>query len=298
MAHDHAHHHHGGSNIGTAFFLNLAFTVVEIIGGLYTGSIAVLSDALHDLGDSLSLGLSWYFQRLAERGQRNAAFTFGYKRFNTLGAVVTGLVLVGGSVYVLTEAIPALWNPTQPDARGMVYLAILGVLVNGAAVFKLRGGGDSLNEQVLTWHLLEDVLGWVAVLIGAIVMLYVDAPWIDPALSIAITVFILFGVVRRLWKAARVFLMASPEGIDYEGIRGAALAVDGVTDVHHLHLWTLDGSYHLASLHAVVDDRLQVADLYALKAKLRAALHELDVEHLTVEFETVNEARACGEGDL
>ena len=242
MGHDHHHGHADSSNVGFAFFLNLGFTIVEIIGGFLTNSFAILADAIHDLGDTISLGLAWYFQRLSKRG-RTSRFTYGYRRFNTLGAIVTGVVLVAGSVFILTEAIPKLWEPNEVDASGMIWLAILGVIVNGAAVFKLRAGGDSLNEQVLTWHLLEDVLGWVAVLIGAVVMYFYDLPWIDPALSIAIAAFVLFNVVKRLWAAGKIILMAAPEGVSHDEVLGAINALDGVEDAHHLHLWTLDGEY-------------------------------------------------------
>ncbi len=163
--HDHHHHHHDTGNLKVAFFLNLAFTLVEIVGGLYTNSLAILSDALHDLGDSLSLGLSWYFQKLSKKG-RTSSFSYGYKRFSLLGAVVNSIVLVVGSIIILSKAIPQLFNPSQANAEGMMYLAILGIVVNGAAVLKLRKG-ESLNEKVITLHLLEDVLGWVAVLIGS-----------------------------------------------------------------------------------------------------------------------------------
>ncbi|NJB86074.1 cobalt-zinc-cadmium efflux system protein [Lewinella marina] len=290
MANDHHHHAAGdnGKGVATAFFLNLAFTVVEIIGGFWTGSIAILSDALHDLGDSLSLGVAWYFQRLSRKG-RTPNFTYGYKRFNTLGAIITGVVLVAGSVLILTRAVPALWDPGEPEAEGMIYLAILGVVVNGAAAFRVRKGGDSLNERVISWHLLEDVLGWVAVLVGSIIMYFYDLPWIDPALSIGITLYILYGVVQQLWKAGKIIVQAAPEGLDYSDIEQRLKSVAGVTDAHHLHLWTLDGQYHLASAHLVVEDATSVADLRELKERARSVLHEAGVEHATLEFETEEE---------
>ena len=192
--HNHSHNHSEG-NIKIAFFLNLGFTIVEIIGGLYTNSLAILSDALHDLGDSLSLGLSWYFQRLSKKGSTKK-FSYGYKRFSLLGAIINSIVLVVGSIFILSKAIPELFNPEETNAQGMLYLAILGVVVNGAAVFKLRKG-KSLNEKVVSLHLLEDVLGWVAVLIGSIVMIYFDLPFVDPLLSILISIFVLYNVYRN-----------------------------------------------------------------------------------------------------
>ena len=207
-------------------------------------------------------------------------------------------MLVAGSVLLLTQAIPELWNPRETNAGGMIWLAVLGILVNGAAVFKLRKGGSSLNEQVITWHLLEDVLGWVAVLIGSIVMYFYDLPWIDAALSIAITLFILYGVIGRLWKAGKVILQATPEGIDCAAMIADLTAVDGVRDAHHLHAWTLDGEYHLASVHLVVDEAHSVAGLADLKKTVKQKLHDHGIEHTTVEFETAREREAHGEADI
>ena len=198
-------------------------------------------------------------------------------------------------MYIFTQAIPALWNPGEPDATGMIWLAVLGVVVNGAAVFRLREGGNSLNERVITWHLLEDVLGWVAVLAGSLIMYYYDAPWIDPALSVAITLYILYGVLHRLWEAARIILQSTPEGLDYEEIKRQLTAVPGVHDAHHLHLWTLDGEYHLASVHLVVDADTPLARLTELKRIVREKLHAAGVEHVTLELETAGERERHGE---
>ncbi|PPK85336.1 cobalt-zinc-cadmium efflux system protein [Neolewinella xylanilytica] len=292
MAHDH-HHHSDRNTVGLAFFLNLGFTIIEIVGGFWTGSIAILSDALHDLGDSFSLGLAWYFQGLA-RKERTADFTFGYKRFNTLGALITGVILVAGSVLILARAIPALWNPSEPNAGGMIWLAVLGVAVNGAAVFRLRQGGDSLNERVITWHLLEDVLGWVAVLIGSVLMYYFDLPWIDPALSIGIAIYILYGVVQQLWRAGRIIVQAAPEGLDYAALKRDINQVEGVRNAHHLHLWTLDGEYHLASVHLVVDGAREMDSLAEVKDRVRKLLQDAGVAHATLELETEGERQAHG----
>ncbi|MEZ4848186.1 MAG: cation diffusion facilitator family transporter [Bacteroidia bacterium] len=177
--HDHAHHqHHGTGNIKVAFFLNLGFTLIEIVGGILTNSVAIISDAIHDLGDSLSLGLSWYFQSLSGK-KGDAQFSFGYQRFSLLGAVINSIVLVIGGILVLQEAIPRLWEPTQPHAEGMIYLAILGIVVNGAAVLRLRKG-SSINEEVV-FSPLEDA-GMGSRLIAAIVMQFINTPILDPLL--------------------------------------------------------------------------------------------------------------------
>ena len=160
------------ARIGWAFFLNVGFTIVEFIGGWLTNSTAIMADAVHDLGDSLSIGLAWLLNKISARPSNNI-YSYGYERFSLLGALINGVVLVSGSIWVLSEAIPRLSNPEIPDAQGMILLAIFGVVVNGFAAYKLSQG-KSLNERILNWHLLEDVLGWIAVLIVAIVLLFVE----------------------------------------------------------------------------------------------------------------------------
>jgi cobalt-zinc-cadmium efflux system protein len=211
MSDHHDHHHHTG-NIRAAFFLNLFFTIIEIVGGIFTNSVAILSDALHDLGDSISLGLSWYFQKLSQK-KRDHRFTFGYKRFSIFGAIINSIVLVIGSLFIIIESFPRLLNPQQPNAEGMILLSILGILVNGAAFLKLKKG-TSLNEKVVSLHLLEDVLGWVAVLIASIVMMYFDVPILDPLLSLLIAAYILFNVFKNLKSALKIILQAIPSNID------------------------------------------------------------------------------------
>ncbi|MEZ4688280.1 MAG: cation diffusion facilitator family transporter, partial [Bacteroidia bacterium] len=178
MSHD--HHHTHSNNLKTAFFLNLAFTVFELIGGMYVNSVAIISDAIHDLGDSLSLGTAWYLDRKA-RQKADHRFSFGYSRFSLLGALINSLVLIAGSIFVIQEAIGRIIEPEHSDARGMMVFAIIGIAVNGYAAWKMSGG-KSLNEKVVSWHLLEDVLGWVAVLVVAIVLQFKDIHYLDPVL--------------------------------------------------------------------------------------------------------------------
>lgn len=181
-------HHHATSNIKVAFFLNLSFTLLEIVGGIWINSVAILFDAVHDLGDSMALGLSWYFANVSQK-KRDSHFSYGYKRFSLLGALISSFILLVGSILILFEAIPRLIHPETVHVNGMIFLAIWGVLVNGAAVLKLRGG-ETQNERVVRLHLLEDVFGWIAVLIVGIVMLFVNLPILVPILSVGITFYI------------------------------------------------------------------------------------------------------------
>lgn len=286
--HGHSHSHsHGTENISTAFWLNLSFTIVEIIGGVFTNSVAILSDALHDLGDSLSLGLAWYFQKKSNKG-RDKTFTYGYKRFSLIGALVNSIVLVVGSVFMLTEAIPRLVNPEPSNAQGMIILAIFGVIVNGAAVFKLKKG-TSLNERAVMLHLMEDVLGWVAVLIGAVLMYFFKWEIIDPLLSVGITAYVLYNVYGNLKTVFRVILQGTPENFEVEDIQAKLKNIEGVLDVHDLHVWSMDGEFNVMTVHAVVKEKTYRA---AMKKAIRHELQHMDVEHVTIEMEFENED--CG----
>lgn len=289
-SHDHHHHHHhhnATGNIKTAFFLNFGFTILEIIGGFYTNSVAILSDALHDLGDSLSLGLSWYFQKLSTK-KRNNSFTFGYKRFSIMGAVINALVLVVGSVLIIKEAIPRILDPVQPDTAGMMLFAVVGVLVNGAAVLKLRTG-DSLNERVVSMHLLEDVLGWIAVMVGSIIMHFKSIPILDPILSLGIALFILINVYKSLKTAFKIILQATPENCNPEEIKTHLKAMEEVKDVHDIHVWTMDGNYNVLTTHIVLENSYNLKELANLKEKIRMVLRGDHIQHCTIEFETADE---------
>ena len=288
--HSHSHlngHHHDTENIKVAFFLNLGFTVIEVIGGFMTNSIAILSDAVHDMGDSVALGLAWYFQKYS-RKKSDKQYTYGYKRFSLVGALINSIILVVGSVLILTEAIPRLFHPQHADPKGMFILAIIGVIVNGAAMLRLRRG-HSLNEKVVSLHMLEDVLGWLAILIGSVIMYFFDVPVLDPVLSVLISVYVLYNVFRNIRELARIILQGTPPAIDPDEIIAAIKEIEPVDNIHDLHLWTVDGTYNVLTIHIVLKSTQSLLQLAELKNKIRQALLEKGIEHITIEFETPDE---------
>lgn len=284
----HNHHHHSGRNLTIAFFLNLAFTILEVIGGLLTNSVAILSDALHDLGDSLSLGLSWYLDRRSKKG-RTEQYSFGYHRFSLLGALINSLVLIGGSVYIIYEAVGRILEPQHSNAQGMALFAILGVAVNGYAAWKLSSG-KTMNERVVSWHLLEDVLGWAAVLVVAIVLLFKDIHYLDPALSLAITIYILYNVVRRLRDTLHLFLQGVPEGVTIRDIERQLLEVPNVASLHHTHLWSLEGENHVFTTHVVLKDIQNFSQIIQAKRQMKDILKAYPFSHYTIETELDEES--------
>ena len=283
--HNHSHSHVDSSSqrIGWAFFLNLGFTIIEFIGGVLTNSTAIMADAVHDLGDSLSIGLAWLLNKLSDK-KSNSQFSYGYRRFSLLGALINALVLIAGSIWVLSEAIPRLKDPQMPVAEGMFTLAIFGILVNGFAAYKLSHG-TTLNERILNWHLLEDVLGWVAVLITSVVLMFVDWPILDPLLSIAFTLFILFNVAKNLYATLSLFLQATPDNKMREQILAQLINIEEIADVHHLHFWSLDGEHHVLTAHCVLKLPITTEQLIGIKADVAQILSDYELEHTTIEFE-------------
>lgn len=289
--HKHSHHHDASEKrIAMAFFLNVGFTIIEFIGGVLTNSTAIMADAVHDLGDSLSIGSAWLLTRLG-RKSADKEFTYGYRRLSLFGALVNGLVLIAGSLWVLSEAIPRLADPLMPVTEGMIALGILGVTVNGFAAYRLSKG-TTLNERILNWHLLEDVLGWVAVLVVAIVLQFFDWPILDPLLSVAFTLFILFNVLRNLWVTGKLFFQAAPDKGLHDKIERSLLGVDGVSEVHHQHLWSLDGEKHVLTAHIVLDqdEDFSTNQYFTIKQSISRALEQYTLAHTTVEIELKQES--------
>lgn len=273
---------HSSKNIKLAFAINLLFSIGEFIGGFLINSVAIMSDAVHDLGDAIALGASWFLQKTSNK-EGDKKFSFGYQRFSLLGALINAAVLIAGSVYIFFQAIPLLFNPEHSNAQGMIWFALAGVLLNGYAAFKLHKG-MSVNEGVLSWHMLEDVLGWVAVLIVGIVLLFKDIHILDPILSLAIALFILVNVVRNLTKTMKILLEGVPEGIDVKELQSKIEKIPGVLSVQHLYIWSIDGEENALNLHLSVTAE-GVDERSTIKEKIRDATSELKITHSTIELE-------------
>lgn len=279
----HGHSHGKPDNIRLAFFLNLAFTILEIIGGLLTNSVAIISDAIHDLGDSLSLGLAWFLENYAGR-ESDTKYSYGYRRFSLLGALINSSVLLVGSALILSRSVPRLFAPEPTDETGMLVLAVIGIVVNGIGMIRLRGD-SSMNARVIGLHLLEDVLGWVAVLIVSIVLFFTDLYILDPLLSILITAWIVFNVVRNLRETLSVFLQRVPRDMDLADIIDRIRQVENVVDTHHTHIWSLDGEHHVLSTHIIVAPETTRQQVICVKGDIKTVLEEFHLDHLTLDIE-------------
>ncbi|MBR4109850.1 MAG: cation transporter [Oscillospiraceae bacterium] len=269
-------------NILIAFLLNLGFSIFEFFGGLFTGSIAIISDAVHDIGDAASIGISYFLEKKSKK-QPDESFTYGYARYSVIGSVFTTLFLLFGSVMVIYNAVGRIISPTQINYKGMILFAIIGVCVNLAAAIFTRDG-DSLNQKAVNLHMLEDVLGWIVVLIGAVVMRFTDFALIDPIMSICVAIFIFWNACKNLKEVIDLFLEKTPYGISLKEIRKHLMHIDGVMDVHHIHIWSFDGRNNYATMHIVTN-----ADHPTVKQAVREELKEHGIGHITLELESENE---------
>lgn len=285
----HGHHHHSHLDKGeqasakmkTVFVLNALFAIAEFFFGILFNSAAILSDAVHDLGDSLSIGLAWVFQKISNK-EANEKYSFGHRRFSLLGALSTSVVLIVGSVLMIIRSFPLLFNPEPVNHQGMFWMAVAAIVINGFATW-LLSSGSSANEKILSLHMLEDVLGWIGVLIVSIILRYRDWYFLDPLLSIAIALFILSRTIPGFLKIANVFLESVPEGIDIQQIEQAIYAIDEVHAVSHLHIWSIDGEENAFAVTVYVSAE-EVDKFENIREEIRLLLKEHHVTHSTIEI--------------
>lgn len=293
-SHGHDHHDHGvhihpvTENLKVAFFLNLSFTIIEFIGGWLTNSMAIMSDAVHDLGDTFAIGSALYLEKLSTK-KRDDKFSYGYKRFSPLSAVINSVILLSGSIVIIIETLPRLWSPTEVHSTGMIGLAILGVVMNGLAVLKLKNSSNSHNQKAVMLHLLEDALGWIAVLIGSVLIYFTNWNWIDPLLSLGISAFVLYNAGKNLVEVSKIFLQASPKGVDVELVKEKIKGIDAVLDCHDCHLWSLDGEFHIFTIHVVIQNDLSIDQQVSIKQLVRQTLLAEGIQHATIELELSDE---------
>ena len=277
--HNHEHNHKTEENILIAFILNISFSIFEIIGGKITGSIAIISDAIHDAGDAISIGISYFLERKSNK-KSDKNYTFGYRRYSIIGALISTSILLIGTFIVIYNAIGRLFNPVDINYNGMIIIAIVGVIINFLAAYCTREG-DSLNQHAVNLHMLEDVLGWVVVLIGSIVIKITNFVYLDSIMSIGISIYLIIESIKNLKKIMNILLIKIPEGITVEEVKETVLKIKEVKDVHHVHIWTIDGEKNYATIHVVADKNI--------KEEIREKLKEIRIHNVTIELETSKE---------
>ena len=280
----HNHNNNPESNIVTAFVLNLLFALLELVGGIITNSVAILSDAIHDFGDALSLGVAYYLQKKS-RKRGDDKYTYGYRRFSLLGSIFISVVLLFGSLVMIKESIERLINPQEASATGMMILALIGIIVNGAAVLKLKRGSTH-NEKAVTLHMMEDVLGWLAVLVGSIIMYFTGISHIDPILSILIAFWVLYNVYRNLRETLTIMLQHSPLNLDVSELEKKINNIPGICSVNDLHVWSIDGIKNIATIDIICKDNIETV---TIKNEVRRIFETHGIEHSTIEMDRIED---------
>ena len=266
--------------VWVAFFLNLSYAIVEFIAGGIFGSSAVLADSVHDLGDAIAIGISALLETISNR-EEDRHYTLGYKRFSLLGALVTAVILITGSILVILENITKLLNPQPVNDEGVLWLGIIAVSINVLASLVIRKG-QTKNESILSLHFLEDTLGWVAVILMAIVLRFTDWYILDPLLSIAISFFILSKALPRFWSTLKIFLDAVPEGVDIQKIKTDLAELDHVASINQLNLWTMDGLEKNAIVHVCLKE---MEHMETCKESIRIFLKDCGFQNITIEVD-------------
>lgn len=282
----HGHNHNAGNgdhaerNMFVVFLLNLFFSIAEFIFGTLFKSQAILSDAVHDLGDALSIGLAYFFEKISSR-ESSTEYSFGYRRFSLLGGLVTSVILLGGAVVMILTTIPELTNPTAINHRGVFWVALGAIIINGFSVW-LMSGGDSSNEKLLNIHLFEDLFGWILVLVMSIILKYTDWYILDPILSLGIASWIIFVTFPEFLRISKIFLQAVPAEIDTEKLHHEIMAIEDIQMISHFHIWSTDGQQHMMSLTVTTGldtNRRQEG----IKQAIREIVFEYGISHITIE---------------
>lgn len=287
--HHHHHDHHGHdhsqklSRVRWAFLLNLGFAIFELVGGFWFNSFAVLSDAIHDFGDALALGLAYGLEK-SSQAPADGRFTYGYQRLSVLSALFTGTILLVGSFWIFQKSALAISQPHEPHSLGMMGMALVGLIVNGFAAWKISKG-SSLSEKMIHWHLLEDVAGWAVVLVGAVVIHFFGWTMVDPLLGMGLSLWVVINVFRNLKSTFKVFLQATPENTDLETIKNQVLSYPEVSNVHHTHLWSMDGQSHILTTHILVKKGVSITQAENLKMQVKKDLLKHGISEATIELE-------------
>ena len=276
-----------------AFFLNLSYAIVEFIAGGVFGSSAVLADSVHDLGDAVAIGVSAVLETISNR-EEDSRYTLGYKRFSLLGALITAVILMTGSVFVILENLTKLFHPQPVNDGGILWLGIIAVTINVLASLVVRNG-KTKNESILSLHFLEDTLGWIAVILMAIILRFTDWYILDPLLSLVISFFILSKAIPRFWSTLKIFLDAVPEGVNIQKIKTDLAELDHVASINQLNLWTMDGLEKNAIVHVCLE---QIEDMEASKTAIRHHLKDIGFHNITIEVDSDQDSHACHKRDI
>ena len=282
MAHD---HHHGTGNIGITILLNLVITGAQVAGGLIAGSMALLSDALHNFSDVLALVISWGARRLA-RKKSTYQRTFGYRRAEIFAGFINSVTLIIISLFLIYGAVQRFLHPVAIDGQIVIWLAVLSIVFNGASVLLIRREArDSMNMRSAMLHLFTDMLTSVAVLAGGLAIRYLGWTWVDPLITVGIALYLIIAAWGILTAAIRVFMEFTPRNVDIDRIVEEITRFPGIRNVHHLHVWQLDDRDILLEAHVELAEDIPVSRFDTLLAEIEKALEGHGITHINLQPE-------------
>lgn len=289
-SHDHSQERTAVKDLWIAFVLNLVFTILEFIGGFFSNSMAIMTDAVHDLGDTLAIGSALFFEKYSTKG-RDARYSYGYRRYSPMAAFINCIILVAGSVLMISRSIPALFHPEEVKPNIMLGMAIAGMVFNGIAVLKLKHAhahgdeGHSHNKNTVMLHLMEDLLGWIAVLIGSIVIRFTGWHIIDPILSLLIAVYILYNAIKGLRATGKILLQAVPDSNKIAGLEEKLKAIPAIENIHDLHIWTLDGNYDVLTVHIKPVSTAGLMERKQIQREAEKIIKTEKIKHYTIQMD-------------
>ena len=278
---------HSQNNILVAFLLNFVFVVIEALGGFLTNSVAILSDAIHDFGDCVAIGTAFFLEKKSNK-KANLKYSYGYKRYSIISALLSSAILLVGGAIVVYTSIQRIITPKPINGLGMLIIAGIGVLINGFAVIK-TAKSHNINEKAISLHLLEDVLGWIVVLIGSVFVFLFDIAIIDPILSIIVTIFVVYNVIKHLVEIVGILTEKTPRNFDTQKFKSEIMQIQQVYDVHHIHVWSLDGETNLATLHVTITPDSNLQDFHSIKKEITQISKQFNIGHVTIQLDTIDE---------
>lgn len=279
------HHDHNSRNIGLTIILNLGITIAQIIGGIVSGSMALLSDAAHNFSDVLSLIISWAARKLTRR-KLTTDRTFGYKRAEIFAAFVNSTTLIVIAAVLAVEAVERLMDPIEVQGSIVIWLAGLSVLINGLSVLLIhKDAKSSMNMRSAYLHLFTDMLTSIAVLFGGILMKYYGWYWVDGVLSLGIAVFLVYSSWAIFAGSLKIMMQFTPQSIDIEKIAIEVQQIDGLKNIHHIHVWQLDEHEIIFEAHIDLDKDIRLSEFEIILQDINEILRQYEIHHCNIQPE-------------
>ncbi len=294
---DHSHEHNSENNLQNiliTFWLNLIFATVELLGAIFSNSISLYSNAIHDYGDSIILLSTLFIERHSYKG-RSMNYTYGYRRYSLVGAIINNLILLSASLFITYEAIGRFLNPQEISTRVIFGIAILGIVVNTFGYMRLKQNESEINKSLQN-NLFADILSWVGLLVSSVIMALTGWYVIDGLISLFIAITMFYAATKQFRTIFNIIMQKVPDTIDLLKIEQKICEYPQVINCHDVHIWTLDGEDYIMTMHIVVENEMKMDEVMEMKEEIKLALERLKINHTTIEVDS--KAQAIKNGEL